>query len=307
MATLTSSDKKERPVSAHFRDNAKRMKTEEEATVPSLMNFALQSTLEQVFQQDPDLLVNHLMAMPELKKRLQDNVLGERFTSSKLRNSDLVEVERLRIESADDPMPHADEWDRTTMRVDQLPFRFREALKIDYRAAVEEWLEVGYCCHDTWTDDGRIQWQLHPWDNFETWENDYMNAVKKTIVNDGVPDHDEFFVDENGVDMDVGEVVPITCAFPHVKENTVLFDAHDYCINDAGQEIRSEFQKDVNTFFWGTAPNEMPNAYKEQPVHQLTKYVHKPKVRLVVTGCCMGKNWRDAVKDNEARRRESRH
>jgi len=247
------------------------------------------------------------MAMPELRKRLKNEVLDAQFKDNRLRDSDLVEVERLRIESSDDPLPHADEWDRTTMRVSQLPFRFREALKIDYQSCVDEWMEKGFCCLDTWTDDGRIQWQLHPWDEFDTWENDYMKAVKKAIVDNDVPDHDEFFVDENGLDMDVGDVVPITCAFPHVKENTVLFDAHDYCINDGDQEIRSQFQTDLNNFFWGTAPNEMPNAYKEHPVHQLAKYVDKPKVRLVVTGCCMCKHWKEHVAENEARRRASRH
>ena len=278
------------------------MKTGENEQVPSLIDFALKSTLEQVFEQDPDRLVNQLMSMPELKKRLQDEILHTQFDNSRLHYSDLVEVQRLRIEPSDDPLPHADEWDRTTMRVGQLPFRFREALRIDYRAAVEEWLEMGFCSVDTWTDDGRIQWQIHPWDEFETWETNYMDAVKQCIKKENVPDHDEFFKDEEGNDCDTGDVVPITCAFPHVKENTVLFDAHDYCINDADQEIRSQFQTDLNNFFWGTPANELPSAYGDPGVHQLAKYVDKPKVRIVVTGCGMCKHWSELVKERRSRR-----
>ena len=271
----------------------KRLKLEENPPMPSLLDFALKSTLEQVFDQDPDLVVRHLLSMPELKERLMDELLSEQHTDTTLMDSDLVEVERLRIEPSDDPMPHADEWDRSTMRVDQLPFRFRTALKKDYKFCAEEWMEKGFCCWDTWTEDGRIQWQLHPWDELETWEADYMKAVREAIKENDVPDHDYFHGDID----DVEAVVDITSCFPNVEENTVLFDAYDYALNDASQEIRSEFQKEVNNFLWGTAPNKLPNAYKE-PVHQLAKYVAKPKVRLVITGCGMMKHWSDHVAEN---------
>ncbi len=259
-------------------------KKHDEEPLP-LWQISLDMVLRQVADEHPETLVRMIARDSKLRNLMTEELLRKPHPVAQLGDSDLIEVYRICMDVGDHPKIYPMHHDEFFMKVGDLPWRLRLALKHEYD------MNAGALSHPTpdperlpshgelyFSKDGRIVFEIEK-DTMSpchaTWlENAYLRIVRGFIEEHDVPSWE----DVQGAKWDE---IDIQDRFPHVVKDTLEDDAYLMQINydNIRKRIRREIRRAfVNKKIVASAVTEGQECVI--PIRQA--WVRKPKVRVWV-------------------------
>lgn len=244
--------------------------------------------LRQVADEHPETLVRMIARDSKLRNLMTEELLRKPHPATQLGDSDLIEVYRICMDVGDHPKIYPMHRDEFFMKVADLPWRLRLALKHEYD------MNAGALSHPTpdperlpshgelyFSKDGRIVLELEKDPKTRVmaeWvEEAYLRIVRGFIEEHDVP----CWEDVQGAKWDD---IDIQDRFPHVIKDTLEEDAYLLQINSDDDElIRKRIRREIRKAFM--TKEVVPSAVTEGqegviPIRQA--WVRKPKVRVWV-------------------------
>lgn len=271
-------------IDAHFR---KKRMLDKEKTPAKLWTFALESVLDQLAEEAPEQIVKLIERNATLRKLMIEEIVRKPHPSPQLGDTDIIEVFRVEVDVGEAPDLHPSHHDEWRVTVGELPRRLRAALKHEFETYASA-TEANDCDRmaehgELWCSlDGRIcfsgttnkkhKYGLNP---LKWVEDAYIEVVEGAIADEQVPDWEEV----QGAKWDD---VNLLDRFPFLQNNTLLWDAYDYHLNDNGENrIRELVSMEFRSAF---CPQEIVHSEvnKETPptVPVGAAWVRKPRMRV---------------------------
>jgi len=202
-------------------------------------------------------VLDHLLKDAKSRKYILSHLLKATDTSPHLSGNDLVELVFLN----DCKFCHA------LTRLESLPFRVVEAIKIMYRKIVfqHDFQTVG-----SMQQDGRVELSLCFHDSFciEEWERAYTCRIEEVVHEECIPIFEE--------DEDLSD---------YAQPDTVLHDAYVYHSMGHQDVIQEHYIEDLSRFSEETTDGStvVPEWITIETVDHSQVWVRKPRVRIVIT------------------------
>ena len=269
-----------------FADQCKRRK-KNDAEPPPLWRISLDQVLRMVADEHPETLVRMVARDSKLRDLMTEELLRKQHPAAQLGDSDLIEVFRISVNVDNCPKIYPEHHDEFFMKVGDLPWRLRMAIKHEYdmNAGLLSQPDPDFGRFPShgelyFSKDGRIVFELplHKKGLVKAgWiEDAYISIVKGFVEEHNVPSWE----DVQGAkwdDMDIQD------QFPHVIDNTLEEDAYTLQLNANEELLRKKVRRDIRVAFMlkNIVPSTATEGQKEViPIKQA--WVRKPKVRVWV-------------------------
>lgn len=254
--------------------------------VPSLWQSALGTVLSHLSTSHFEQLVDGLVKHPETRKALTERLVRKAQHGPTLGDSDLVEV--VKQQPCKSGTCLFTEETRCVIRVGQLPYRIRVAIKQLFSTATSRSKQRCASGFGNYTEDGRVLFVLEdPNDNgasaraddlLAQWTHAYIKQLKKLIFDD--------CISSNEVVDQIGEFSDWQDFYPHVQGDTLEHDAYEFTFNNAEDTLRDEFESELMEIFTDDMDDVTAHfdEFKREPVVQSVDqvWVRKPRVRVLV-------------------------